>query len=80
MDIDGLGTTIDEQLVTRGLVHDFADLYALDVPTLAESHDLPREALRPARVARTDDLVRRAALEHRTEPVGRPGDRVALRH
>jgi len=36
MDIDGLGTAVVEQLVTRGLVHDFADLYALDVPTLAK--------------------------------------------
>jgi DNA ligase (NAD+) len=36
MDIDGLGTAIVEQLVERGLVHDFADLYALDVPTLAK--------------------------------------------
>jgi len=35
MDIDGLGTAVVEQLVTRDLVHDFADLYALDVPTLA---------------------------------------------
>jgi len=36
MDIDGLGTAVVEQLVTCGLVHDFADLYALDVPTLAQ--------------------------------------------
>ncbi len=36
MDIDGLGTAVVEQLVTRGLVHDFADLYALEVATLAQ--------------------------------------------
>jgi DNA ligase (NAD+) len=36
MDIDGLGTAIVDQLVERGLVHDFADLYALEVPTLAK--------------------------------------------
>src|SRR5262249_31634919 len=36
MDIDGLGTAVVEQLVTRDLVHDFADLYALDVLTLAK--------------------------------------------
>jgi DNA ligase (NAD+) len=35
MDIDGLGTAVVEQLVTRDLVHDFADLYGLDVPTVA---------------------------------------------
>lgn len=36
MDIDGMGTAIVEQLVDRQLVTDFADLYNLDVPTLAE--------------------------------------------
>jgi DNA ligase (NAD+) len=35
MDIDGMGTAIVEQLVKRELVTDFADLYHLDVPTLA---------------------------------------------
>lgn len=35
MDIDGLGTAVVEQLVDRQLVRDFADLYTLDVPTLA---------------------------------------------
>jgi DNA ligase (NAD+) len=36
MDIDGLGTAVVEQLVDQGLVRDFADLYTLDVPTLAQ--------------------------------------------
>jgi DNA ligase (NAD+) len=36
MDIDGLGAAVVEQLVERQLVRDFADLYTLDVPTLAE--------------------------------------------
>jgi DNA ligase (NAD+) len=36
MDIDGLGTAVIEQLVERGMVRDFADLYALDVPALAQ--------------------------------------------
>jgi DNA ligase (NAD+) len=36
MDIDGLGTAVVEQLVDHGLVHDFADLYALEVTTLAK--------------------------------------------
>ena len=35
MDIDGMGTAIVEQLVDRGLVTDFADLYHLDATTLA---------------------------------------------
>ncbi len=34
MDIDGLGDKLIEQLVDRGLVHDVADLYQLDLPTL----------------------------------------------
>ncbi len=35
LDVDGLGTKLVEQLVERGLVRDPADLYELDVPTLA---------------------------------------------
>ena len=35
MNIDGLGDKLIEQLVDRGLVRDVADLYHLDVPTLA---------------------------------------------
>lgn len=34
MNIDGLGEKIVEQLLERGLVKDYADLYKLDVPTL----------------------------------------------
>lgn len=36
MDIDGLGIAVVEQLLARQLVHDFADLYALDVDTVAK--------------------------------------------
>ncbi|MBI5167608.1 MAG: NAD-dependent DNA ligase LigA [candidate division NC10 bacterium] len=36
MEIDHLGEAVVEQLVDRGLVKDFADLYRLDVPTLAQ--------------------------------------------
>jgi DNA ligase (NAD+) len=36
MDIEGLGEAIIGQLVDRGLVKDFADLYGLDVDTLVE--------------------------------------------
>jgi DNA ligase (NAD+) len=35
MEIDHLGEAVVEQLVDRGLVKEFADLYRLDVPTLA---------------------------------------------
>lgn len=36
MDIDGLSYKRIEQLLEAGLVHDFADLYALSIPQLAE--------------------------------------------
>lgn len=36
MDIDGLGDKLVDQLVERGLIQDIADLYALNVETLAE--------------------------------------------
>ena len=45
MDIDGLGTAVVDQLVDRGLVHDFADLYSLDQSTL---QDLDRLAEKSA--------------------------------
>jgi DNA ligase (NAD+) len=46
MDIDGLGTAAVKQLVEGGLVHDFADLYALDVPTLARLERLAQKSAR----------------------------------
>ncbi|MGH7386714.1 MAG: NAD-dependent DNA ligase LigA, partial [Candidatus Rokuibacteriota bacterium] len=45
MDIEGLGEVIVRQLVDRGLVKDFADLYGLSVETLA---DLERMAKKSA--------------------------------
>lgn len=36
MDIEGLGDKLVDQLIERGLVHNPADLYALDAATLAE--------------------------------------------
>ncbi len=35
MNIEGLGESLIEQLIAHGLVHDYADLYALTVPQLA---------------------------------------------
>ena len=45
MDIDGMGTAVVDQLVDRGLVSDFADLYRLDQSTL---EDLDRLAEKSA--------------------------------
>jgi DNA ligase (NAD+) len=36
MNIEGLGESLVDQLVTSGLVHDYADLYALTIDQLAE--------------------------------------------
>ena len=44
MNIEGLGEAIVDQLVDRGLVHDVADLYSLEGPTLADLVVAPREA------------------------------------
>ena len=45
MDIDGMGAAVVDQLVDRGLVRDFADLYVLDQSTL---EDLDRLAEKSA--------------------------------
>jgi DNA ligase (NAD+) len=44
MDIEGLGEVIIRQLVDRGLVRDFAALYALDVDTLADLERLAKKS------------------------------------
>ncbi|HEX4993936.1 MAG TPA: NAD-dependent DNA ligase LigA [Methylomirabilota bacterium] len=46
MDIEGLGEVIIGQLVDRGLVRDFADLYGLDVDTLAELERMAEKSAR----------------------------------
>ena len=44
LDIEGLGEVIIGQLVDRGLVRDFADLYALDEDTLADLERLAKKS------------------------------------
>ena len=44
MDIEHLGEAVVEQLVDRGLVKDFADLYRLTVPQLAELERLAEKS------------------------------------
>jgi DNA ligase (NAD+) len=44
MDIEHLGEAVVEQLVERGLVHDFADLYRLTVAQLAELERLAEKS------------------------------------
>ncbi len=43
MNIDGLGESIVDQLLEHGLVHDFADLYALEAATLEHLVVTPRD-------------------------------------
>jgi DNA ligase (NAD+) len=43
MNIEGLGESLVDQLIAQGLVHDFADLYHLDAPTLENLVVAPRE-------------------------------------
>jgi DNA ligase (NAD+) len=44
MDIDGLGSAVVDQLIARQLVKDYADLYSLDVPTLARLERLAEKS------------------------------------
>jgi DNA ligase (NAD+) len=44
MDIEHLGEAVVEQLVERGLVHDFADLYRLDVARLTDLERLAEKS------------------------------------
>jgi DNA ligase (NAD+) len=43
MNIDGLGESLIDQLIDRGLVHDFADLYHLDAAVLEDLVVAPRD-------------------------------------
>jgi DNA ligase (NAD+) len=43
MNIEGLGESLVDQLLERGLVHDFADLYHLDAATLEDLVVIPRD-------------------------------------
>jgi DNA ligase (NAD+) len=43
MNIEGLGESLVDQLITRGLVHDFADLYRLEATELEDLVVAPRE-------------------------------------
>jgi DNA ligase (NAD+) len=43
MNIEGLGASLVDQLIERGLVHDFADLYRLDAAQLEHLVVAPRE-------------------------------------
>jgi DNA ligase (NAD+) len=71
MDIDGLGEKLIEQLVSGGLVRSLADLYRLDVPTLAELERMGKksaenlvEAIEKSKHRTLDRLITGLAIRH----------------
>ena len=86
MDIEGLGEVIIGQLVDRGLVRDFADLYALDVDTLADLERLAEKSAqnlhRAIEASKTRGLTRllNAPRHPHGGRAGGPAPRRALRH
>ena len=71
MDIDGLGEKLIEQLVSGGLVRSLADLYRLDVPTLAELERMGKksaenlvEAIDKSKHRSLDRLITGLAIRH----------------
>jgi DNA ligase (NAD+) len=71
MDIDGLGDKLIEQLVAGSLVRSLADLYRLDVPTLAELERMGKKS--------AENLV--AAIEgSKHRPLDRFLSGLAIRH
>ncbi|MGC8638982.1 MAG: NAD-dependent DNA ligase LigA [Isosphaeraceae bacterium] len=71
MDIDGLGEKLIEQLVAGGLVRSLADLYRLDVPTLAELERMGKksaenlvEAIEKTKHRTLDRLITGLAIRH----------------
>jgi DNA ligase (NAD+) len=71
MDIDGLGEKLIEQLVAGGLVRSLADLYRLDVPTLAELERMGKKsaenlvaAIEKSKHRTLDRLITGLAIRH----------------
>ena len=71
MDIDGLGEKLIEQLVSGGLVRSLADLYRLDVPTLADLERMGKKsaenlvaAIEGSKHRSLDRLISGLAIRH----------------
>ncbi|HKM56845.1 MAG TPA: NAD-dependent DNA ligase LigA, partial [Isosphaeraceae bacterium] len=71
MDIDGLGEKLIEQLVSGGLVRNLADLYRLEVPTLAELERMGKKsaenlvaAIEQSKHRTLDRLISGLAIRH----------------
>lgn len=58
MDIEGLGSKLIDQLVDRGLVRSLADLYRLDVPTLADLERMGKKSAQNLVDALTESKTR----------------------
>jgi DNA ligase (NAD+) len=63
MNIEGLGPSLVDQLITQGLVHDFSDLYHLDAAQLEDLVVTPREPRSERAVARKLGKVGRNVIE-----------------
>lgn len=63
MNIEGLGASLVDQLIEQGLVHDFADLYALQAPQLEELVVTPRDPKSERAVPRKLGKVGRNVVE-----------------
>ena len=90
MNIEGLGEALVDQLVDKGLVNDFADLYHLEAAKLAELVVAPREAkserARPRKLGKVGhnlvaeiDSSRRNELWRLVHGLGHPPRRRACR-
>jgi DNA ligase (NAD+) len=71
MDVEGLGEKLIEQLVDKGLVKSLADVYRLDVPTLAELERMGKKsaenlvaALAASRTRSLDRLLTGLTIRH----------------
>jgi DNA ligase (NAD+) len=63
MNIEGLGESLVDQLITQGLVHDFADLYHLEAAQLENLVVTPREPRSERAVQRKLGKVGRNVIE-----------------
>lgn len=82
MNIEGLGEALVDQLVTRGLVRDFADLYRLDRPALADLTTPPaRPGHKPRRLGeKVADKVLAQIARSRTNEFWRVIFGIGIRH
>ncbi len=84
MNIEGLGESLVDQLLERGLVHDFADLYHLDAATLEDLVVIPRdprsERARPRKLGKVGRNVAAEINRSRENDLSRLIYALGIRH